>query len=175
NNQTGHSKGQKEDPNNVGTDFIQMQDSAEITLRDIRSAFSRFMYRIDKIADEYEYEDDVVVGLFSTTTWINGEDSEEFYKYWVRRYDFVSGFMIPSKLFRGTSGHWPVMFSLWQRKKKANYELNQTHIRLDIFDKNLSKVGVKDYVPFSSTVTKLKDFINKEIFKKKAKIPTIPL
>ncbi len=175
NNQTGHSKGKDEDPNNVGSDFIQMQDSSEISMRDIRSAFSRFMYRIDKICEEYEYEDDVIVGIFSTTTWINGEDSEEFYKYWVRRYDFIKGFLVPSKLFRGTKGDWPVMFGMWQRKKKADFDLKQTHLRLDIFDENLEKVGVKDYVPFCGSVVKLKDFINKDIFRKQEKIPTIPL
>lgn len=175
NNQTGHSKGKDEDPNNLGEGFIEMQDSTEIGLRDIRSAFVKFLYKIDKICDRYDYGEDVVVGLFSKTTWITGEDSEEFYKYWTRRYDFVSGFLVPSKVFRGTKGSWPVMFSIWKRKPEPNFDLKQTHIRLDVFDEKLEKVGVKDYVPFFADVVKLKDFIDKGILKNLKKIPTIPL
>ena len=175
NNQTGHSDGKAKDPNVVGEEFIHMKDTAEIGLRDIRSAFAKFMYKIEKISEEYDYEDDVIVGLFSKSTWINGEDSESFYKFWMRRYEFVSGFLVPSKVFRGTKGNWPVMFSIWRRKKEVNYELTQSHLRFDVFDESLQKVGVKDYIPYPQNVKKLKEYIDKECLKKLKKVPTVPL
>lgn len=173
NDQTGHSQGKTKDPNSVGEEFIKMEHTTELTLRSIRGAYSKFMYRIDNVFEESHL--DGYVGIFSKSGWLSGVDSKDFLEFWHRRYEYKAGFIVPSKVFKGTKGDWPVLFSLWKKREVVDYEITPHDIFVDIFDDKLEKIGVKQYVPYLSNQVRLQDTLNKDCLKNKSKQTKPPL
>ena len=173
NDQTGHSEGKQSDPNSVGAEFIDMRHGTELSLRSIRGAYAKFMYKIENVFNEFELEG--YVGIFSKSAWLSGIDSRDFLEFWHRRYEFKSGFIVPSKIFRGTKGEWPVLFSLWKRRSVADYEATPVELHVDIFDEKLDKIGVKQYVPHSESLIRLQDTLDKACLKTKKKIIRPPM
>ena len=174
NDQSGHSKGKEENPNQIDESFIKSEDIGQISLRTIRGAYVKFLYKINSIIEEAE-RTNAYVGLFSKTAWLTGSDYKQFFEYWHKRYEFCNGFIVSSEVFRGTKGNWPVMFSLWKKRDRILEKAPSCQIKLDIFNKSLEKIGIKKYHAPSDWQIRLQDTIDRECLKKLKKKKFVPL
>lgn len=174
NDQSGHSKGKGKNPNQVDETFIKPEDLEEVSLRSIRGAYVKFLYKINSIIEESE-RTNAYVGLFSKTAWMTGSDYKQFFEFWNKRYEFCNGFIVSSEVFKGTKGKWPVMFSLWKKRCDVLETAPSSQLKFDIFDKDLEKIGIKNYQTPSEDSVRLQDTINRDCLKKLAKNKFVPL
>lgn len=127
-------------------DFINHQDLDKISNRDMRSLHLRFFYRMLAIARILQKP--VFVASFSTTAWMVGPDSSKFFNLWKNNFEFKGGFIVSSKIFNNIKTEWPVAFTIWKSSVSSTQELSK--ISLDVFDKKLRWLGIKDFLPFNS-------------------------
>ena len=174
NDQTGHSEGTDDNPNQVDNSFIAKSDKDALSLRALRGVYAKFMYRIAREIEDCGRKE-AYVAIFTKTAWLTGRDHEKFRDYWNGKFLFESGFIVPSMVFRGTRGQWPVLFSVWKLRKGIKECNMENKVKVEIFDYDLNLIGSRDFRTSSSTVTPLCDFAEKKCLKSLKKTEFVPL
>jgi hypothetical protein len=72
----------------------------------------QFLWRILKLVKKYKMQN-VILGLFSSPTWMTGDSFEGFRSEWNKHAKFLEGFTFRSEEFEGVSKGWAINFSVW--------------------------------------------------------------
>ncbi|MDR1270958.1 MAG: hypothetical protein LBK82_15695, partial [Planctomycetaceae bacterium] len=106
-----------------------------------RELFSQFIYRI-----KYEFEHKTAyLGLFAKVKYINSGNDDKLRKK-IFQFHFENGFIFSSVNFQGTSRkhQFPVSFVFWKLSERE--QLEHQKIKLDVFDEQIEKTGIKQIV-----------------------------
>lgn len=76
-----------------------------------RNLFSQFMYRLTEVAPA-----GTVLGLFSEAVFVGGTSFRRFKTQWDAAWAYINGFTESSAVFAGTTGGWPLLFSVWRKR-----------------------------------------------------------
>ena len=101
-----------------------------------RELYIQFLFRIAK-----EFKNKKAhLCMFSTLKYLNSNNDQKvrdgFFQYAYER-----GFIFPIKCFHGATGNFPVGFLVWNLSKVQH--LSKQIIKLDVFNKDVEKVGTK--------------------------------
>jgi hypothetical protein len=67
-----------------------------------------------------------VVGMFSTLKYVNSSNFEMFRNEWQATY--LDGFVVPSKVFDGLKGNFPIAFLIWDKHRPHNIKDVETKV-----------------------------------------------
>ncbi len=123
----------KIDVSNTAVRKVMHQQNLGETSREL---FSQFIFRIKK---EFENRN-TIFGLFSKIKYLNS-NNDQIFRDNVFQFEYKRGFIFSSLTFSGTKGDFPVGFLIWNLNKKLKVETQK--IRVDIFDKEVNKIGYK--------------------------------
>lgn len=125
---------------------------------------TQFLWKIKQLVDKYNLN--VTVGMFTQISFAMNPTYASFYKEWLNTFHFVNGFCFHCSEFEGTTGEWPVVFSVWSSSGENNpvdvdvYENRQLVGKKAFFTPSepLSKwvkrpKNVIEFVPFTSAIT----------------------
>ncbi len=82
-----------------------------------------------------------IIGIFSKLKYLNSPNFEEFRKKWSAEY--LNGFILPSKLFDGIEGDFPIGFLIWRINNNIIYQ--NYAINTEIIDKDIKPIGNKSF------------------------------
>ena len=96
--------------------------------------YTQFMYRVQLLADLFDYEDDdnFHMFFFTAAAYISSPSFSSFNKIIGEKLSFDGGFMINSGEFSGTSKSWGIIFSHWN----SFGEKNQKSFKFDVMESN---------------------------------------
>jgi hypothetical protein len=88
------------------------------------------------------------LAMFSKLKYVNAPNFEQFRQCWQAQY--LDGFVVPSKVFDGLKGNFPIGFLVWETKKKEPI----TEIETTVFNKEIDWAGTKKFfnLPRSSNL-----------------------
>ncbi|EAJ9488561.1 hypothetical protein E5Z95_02735 [Campylobacter jejuni] len=95
--------------------------------------FAQFFIRI------YCEIEDCLMASFSTLKYVNSTNFIKFRENFKAK--FLKGFMVPANTFDNVKGNFPIGFLIWDTSKKEEIK----KIKLDIFNKNGSFLGIKTF------------------------------
>lgn len=102
-----------------------------------RELFTQFLFRISK-----EFKDrQAHLCIFSKLKYVNSNNDQKIRDGFFR-YAYERGFIFPIKCFFGATGNFPVGFLVWNLAKQKH--LSEQAIRLDVFNKDVEKIGTKE-------------------------------
>ena len=97
---------------------------------------TQFLYQVTRLVRRFHLN--AKLALFSKARWINGNVERFREDVWAGVFHADgkgSGFVFPAKHFHGTSGKWPVLFTLWETYCVDEYYRGGfDHIMLDVVD-----------------------------------------
>ena len=102
-----------------------------------RELFIQFLIRI---ANEIP---NATIAMFSTLKYVNAPNFEPFRQVWNAKY--LDGFIVPSKVFDGLKGSFPIGFLVWESQKAAKKKMPITEITVEVLDKNIHAIGEKSF------------------------------
>ncbi len=79
------------------------------------------------------------LAMFSTVKYVVAPTMALFRKVWKAK--FLGGFAIPSKVFEGLGGDFPICFLVWDTSKSASVD----NIKITVFDKNSDEIGIRNF------------------------------
>jgi hypothetical protein len=101
-----------------------------------RELFTQFLFRISK-----EFKDKSAhLCMFSKVKYINSNNDQKIRDGFFQ-YQYERGFIFPIKCFYGATGNFPVGFLIWNLAKHKH--LKEQQITIDVFDKDVEKIGTK--------------------------------
>ena len=101
-----------------------------------RELFTQFLFRISK-----EFKDrQAHLCMFSKLKYVNSNNDQKIRDGFFQ-YAYERGFIFPIKCFYGATGNFPVGFLIWNLAKKKH--LSKQRIVLDVFNKEVEKIGTK--------------------------------
>ena len=101
-----------------------------------RELFTQFLFRISK-----EFKDKQAhLCMFSKLKYINSNNDQKIRDGFFQ-YQYDRGFIFPIKCFHGAKGNFPVGFLVWNLAKRKH--LSDQEIVLDVFNKDVEKIGTK--------------------------------
>lgn len=106
---------------------------------------TQFLWKILQIANQYEIN--ITVGMFTQISFVMSPSYAKFYQEWLKTFGFVNGFCFHCSEFEGTTGEWPVVFSVWSTKVQNN------RVFVDIYE-NRKIVGEKEFSTPEDTLSK---------------------
>lgn len=83
------------------------------------------------------------LAMFSTLKYVNAENFEDFRGKWSAGY--LGGFVVPSYVFDGVDGSFPIGFLIWQTNQKLNSNPTISAITVDVLDEQASPIGEKQF------------------------------
>lgn len=110
------------------------------------------------------------VAMFSTMKYINAVNFEKFREQWNGKY--VGGFVVPSKAFDGTKGHFPIGFLIWKTEQHIGSKTPITIITTEVLDKDARPIGEKMFYNLP-TSTYLNKWIKRPRANKEAVVPLV--
>lgn len=102
-----------------------------------RELFIQFLIRIAKEIPN------ATIAMFSTLKYVNAPNFEPFRQVWDAK--FLQGFIIPSKVFDGLKGSFPIGFLVWESQQVAKKKMPITEVTVEILDKNVQPIGEKGF------------------------------
>lgn len=115
---------------------------------------TQFLWKILQLSKQYNIN--ITVGMFTQISFAMNPSYSHFYNEWKKCFGFVNGFCFHCSEFEGTTGEWPVVFSVWSTQTDAQ------SVVVDIFE-NQKKVGVKEFStpnnPLSKWIVRPKNII----------------
>ncbi|MBK1643002.1 hypothetical protein CKO12_14235, partial [Chromatium okenii] len=90
-----------------------------------------------------------IVAVFSTLKYINAPNFEKFRQVWNAEY--LGGFVLPSKVFAGLKGNFPIGFLIWNTNQTARQKTPLTAISVAVFDKHLQPSAEKRFYSLPSS------------------------
>jgi hypothetical protein len=106
---------------------------------------TQFLWKILHITQRYDIE--VSIGMFTQASFIMNPTYRAFYQEWCKTFNFASGFCFHCSEFEGTTGEWPVIFSIWNNRG------NHKPVVLDVYESR-NKVGVKEFFSVTKPMSK---------------------
>jgi len=97
---------------------------------------TQFLWKITKLIQKYDIN--VSICMYTQASFIMNPSYQAFYKEWCKVFNFVSGFCFHCSEFEGTTGEWPVLFSIWNNFGEAK------PVVVDIFESR-NVVGIKEF------------------------------
>ena len=101
-----------------------------------RELFTQFLFRISKEFDGKTAH----LCMFSKVKYINSNNDQKIRDGFFQ-YKFERGFIFPIKCFHGAKGNFPIGFLVWNLGRKQH--LSRQVIKLDVFNKDMEKIGIK--------------------------------
>jgi hypothetical protein len=106
--------------------------------------------------------------MFSTLKYVNAPNFEKFREVWNAK--FLSGFVVPSKVFEGLTGKFPIGFLIWETNQ-LGLKSPIKDVRVNVLDKDIKPIGDKSFYNLPSNT-----FLNVWLDRPKAnKTPILPL
>lgn len=149
-------------------------EDESVSARSMRALHTRFLYRILCLARSLKKP--VWVACFSKTAWIVGPDSETFFKEWSKNFKFHDGLIISSKVFNGTKGEWPCLFSVWSYDPNSVGKNGTPEINIPVYESDYSYSGHKVLQPFNAANVRMSELpkIEKKYFGRKEDYVVVP-
>ncbi len=107
--------------------------------------FTQFVVRIAKEIP------DATLAMFSKVKYISAPTLSEFRSKWDA--DFLAGFVVPSKVFDGLKGNFPIGFLVWKTHPIQEKKLSSFEITVEVLNKESEPIGAK--VIYSAEESKL--------------------
>ena len=133
--------------------FLYNEDIGKVAPRALRALHTRFMYRIFCLARTLNKP--VWIAAFSKTAWVVGPDGESFLGEFSKRFKFLDGFIVSSKVFNGVKKEWPCLFSVWKFDPNESALTLPDTLTFDTYDASYTWLGRKNLRPFSSASQRL--------------------
>jgi hypothetical protein len=130
-----------------------------------RASNELFTQCIARIAQEMP---SATIAMFSKLKYVNAPNFEKFRQAWNAEY--LGGFIVPSKVFDGLKGNFPIGFLAWKTNQNAKKKTPITEIAVEVFDKNVQPIGEKKFYSLPST-TYLNVWLKRPKMNKLAVIP----
>lgn len=113
-----------------------------------RELFAQFLIRIARDIPN------ATVAIFSKLKYVNSPNFEQFRELWNAKY--LGGFIVPSKVFDGLTGNFPIGFLVWETNQQAKKKIAITEISVEILDKKTQPMGEKIFynLPADTLLTK---------------------
>lgn len=113
-----------------------------------RELFAQFLIRIARDIPN------ATVAIFSKLKYVNSPNFEQFRELWSAKY--LGGFIVPSKVFDGLTGNFPIGFLVWETNQQAKKKIAITEISVEILDKKTQPMGEKVFynLPADTLLTK---------------------
>ena len=102
-----------------------------------KELFVQFLVRI---AQEIP---NATIAMFSKLKYVNASNYEKFREGW--KAEYLSGFLVPSKVFDGLKGDFPISFLIWKTNQNSKKRTDITEIAVDVFDKKVKPIGEKNF------------------------------
>lgn len=83
------------------------------------------------------------IAMFSKLKYVNASNYEKFREGW--KAEYLSGFLVPSKVFDGLKGDFPISFLIWKTNQNSKKRTDITEIAVDVFDKKVKPIGEKNF------------------------------
>ncbi len=128
-----------------------------------RELFTQFIARISKEIPNAS------IGIFSKLKYINATNFEKFREIW--NSEFLGVFVVPSKVFDGLTGNFPIGFLIWKTNHLTKIKTPINEISVEVLDRQAIPIGAKIFynIPKGKLLT---DWIKRP---KPNKIDIIPL
>ena len=91
------------------------------------------------MAQVYDKLPDVILAQFSKLKFIQGTNFTKFKAFFLAKYK--GGFVVPANSFDNVKGHFPIGFTVWDLKNKAEIK----NIKCDVYHKEIKKIGKKTF------------------------------
>jgi hypothetical protein len=102
-----------------------------------RELFTQFLARIAQEIPK------ATIAMFSTLKYVNAPNFEKFRAIWNAQY--LGGFVVPSKVFDGLSGDFPIGFLVWKTNQQAKKKQAIIEITTEVLDKKVQAIGEKRF------------------------------
>jgi hypothetical protein len=106
---------------------------------------TQFLWKIKQLVDKYNLN--VTVGMFTQISFAMNPTYSSFYQEWLSSFKFIDGFCFHCSEFEGTTGEWPVVFSIWSSSG------SQKSVDVDVYE-NRKLVGKKAFFTPSAPLSK---------------------
>jgi len=124
-----------------------------------RELFVQFLMRITKEIPN------ATIAIFSKLKYVNAPNFELFREHWRAKY--LGGFVVPSKVFDGLNGDFPIGFLVWD----TSIKIPITEVSCEVMSKKVLPIGEKTFYSINS-----EELIGNWIIRPKAnKTEVIPL
>lgn len=128
-----------------------------------KELFTQFVARISRELPN------ATLAMFSKIKYINAPNFEDFRKIWDS--DYLGGFIVPSKVFDGLKGDFPIGFFIWKTSHGDGTLSQIGEISVDVLDKNAQPIGEKSFFNIPNNI-----FLNEWIRRPKTNgVLVIPL
>ena len=158
--ETGAGVGQG-DKNKKGVENTR----AQILMQDMaigyasKELFVQFLIRIQGEVPR------AIIAMFSTLKYVNAPNFEKFRTKW--RAEFLGGFVIPSRVFDGLRGEFPIGFLMWDQRESEPI----LQVPVSVLDRGGNTIGEKTYTA-SPTSSLLNNWIDRPLARG---APALPL
>jgi hypothetical protein len=90
------------------------------------------------------------IGIFSKLKYVNAPNFEKFRQNWNAQY--LGGFVVPSTVFEGLKGKFPIGFLVWKTNQKPAKTSPIEEITVNVLDKKTQPIGEKKFYITSQTI-----------------------
>jgi hypothetical protein len=102
-----------------------------------RELFVQFIVRIS------EEIPNATLAMFSKLKYVNAPNFQSFREWW--KADYQNGFIVPSKLFDGLKGKFPIGFLIWQLRQNSQLVNSWDSIATRVLDFDIAEIGTKSF------------------------------
>ena len=78
--------------------------------------YTQFLYRIEKLKQEYHLND-VYIAVFCPTLFMTGAAFKKFRQYFLSDFEYINGFQFQASHFADVAGTWGIGFTIWKSGK----------------------------------------------------------
>lgn len=108
-----------------------------------QNLYTQFLYRIEKIKQGYDLTN-LYICIFCPTLFMTGGSFDKFRKFFLKDFDYVSGFQFQASHFADVASNWGIGFTIW----KSGVSVDKENFELDVCDVDKSSytgdVEIKD-------------------------------
>jgi len=114
-----------------------------------QNPMTQFVFRIQQLSEQYNLE--TSIGLFSKALLWTGTGLGAFRQLFRQRFTPTGGFCFHCSEFQGTSGSWPIVYTIWKT------EVTKDEVVIDILDGPDTITGAKTFSPAGEPLSKWVD------------------
>lgn len=108
--------------------------------------YTQFLYRIQKLAELFEYTNDFHIFFFTGATFLTGDKFRRFREGFFSLYEQKDGFMLNAGEFHGTSNNWGIIFSHFALNPGVNQDSFHYEVLQSDKSLNISRIAQWDTV-----------------------------
>jgi hypothetical protein len=102
-----------------------------------RELFVQFVVRISQELPN------ATLAMFSKLKYVNAPNFQPFREWW--KADYKNGFIVPSKLFDGLKGKFPIGFLIWQIRQNSKTPSLWNSVQTTVLDFDTTDIGTKSF------------------------------